>query len=283
MPNETRTAREGALRGARGAIGMEGQNVRMGTVGNRDEHTSRGSYINYYDDLGVSTTPENAQSIRGQEKEFNTGVAEQQGKISAANSQLQGQYSQGTAQIDVAKSGVPTSKAAIDTAWKQTKSTFVPVRVVSGDKIEQTYYLPKESADNLVKSQGLFANYVDNGKYLNVEVQGKGGKVVGKELHTALGQAEKDVYNNWYINSAGTMTKAVNQANTAFNTQKQQAYDTLDTQYASESGKIGEAQGVVDSAVNKRAAEWDQIHSDYTKKKATIADIFSKMKVNEAK
>jgi hypothetical protein len=109
-----------------------------------------------------------------------------------------------------------------------------------------------------------------------------GGKNVSKELHEAFQQAEKDIYNQWYINSAGTLTKGVLQGQAGFERQRQAAYKNLNEQYTSESGKIAEAQGVIDSATMKRAAEWEQLRDDYAQKRANIAEIFKDFQVEAA-
>jgi hypothetical protein len=79
---------------------------------------------------------------------------------------------------------------AYDSAIGSSKAPsmdLVPVRVVNGNTVEQTYMLPRSSVDQMTNG-----NWVDNGQYYNVDVR-VGGKIQGEEIHTAMGTAANQV------------------------------------------------------------------------------------------
>lgn len=100
---------------------------------------------------------------------------------------------------------------------------LVPVRVVNGNNVEQTYYLPRSTVDQMNAETfnqgkgGYVGNYVDGGFY-NVDVRASGGER-GKELHESLGaaanqvsQAQKDneaLYNQSINNARNEQSEAV--------------------------------------------------------------------------
>ena len=186
--------RQGVLRQARASTGVEGQDTR--TAGNRSAHTSRGSFINYYDDLGISTTAEKARNIRTEEADFQSRLSKQQGIISEYEKNLQEGYSSGKSQLDAARGEIGSFENMVNKSWKETKSSWIPVTLVDeNNKEEQTYYLPKEAAAKIAEEDGLWTNWNPEGNHFYVSTKVKGGRYRGQELHEALGGAEKEIYN----------------------------------------------------------------------------------------
>ena len=279
MANDTRG---GVLRGdARARTGVEGQDIR--TSMGREDHLSRGSFVNYYDDLGISTTASGAKEIRANEAKFNQTIAEQQGKIGGAREQLEGAYTAGQSQISAAWGNLPGYKEAISESWNKAQKDLTPIHVVhgTGDDFvtEGTYYLPKEALDDLQKQEGIAYRWDDKGNfYVDVKTS-KGGRTIGQELHDAFRQGQEDYYNSWYSQAAPTIAQQIDQGAAALNAASSQ----LESSYASQSGEIGTAQSIIDSATGQRNMDWAKMRDDYAKKKATIAEIFGNFNVAEAK
>ena len=279
MANDTRN---GVLRGdARARTGVEGQDTR--TSMGREEHLSRGSFVNYYDDLGISTTASGAKEIRSNEAKFNQTIAEQQGKVSGVKGQLEGAYKSGQEQISAAWDQLPGYKEAISESWNKAQKDLTPIHVVhgTGDDFvtEGTYYLPKEALDEIQKQEEVAYRWDDKGNfYVDVKTS-KGDRTIGQELHDAFRQGQEDYYNSWYSQAAPTIAQQIDQGAAALN----KASGDLESSYASQSGEIGTAQSIIDSATGQRNMDWAKMREDYARKKATIAEIFGNFNVAEAK
>lgn len=79
MPREG-ALRQDPLREARGTIDTGSGVKRMGTE-QRQEHLGRGTFINFYKDLGISTTPQGAKLIREDEKKHKDYLGSLSGNI----------------------------------------------------------------------------------------------------------------------------------------------------------------------------------------------------------
>lgn len=275
----------GVLRQARTTTGQEGQDTR--TTGGRDTHMSRGNFVNYYDDLKISTTPEQARLLRDEELAFHTQMTDVQGKISSSRASVEQQKAAAQAKIDAAASkipDVPSYKSALNEAWSKTQKTFVPIRVVSNGKVEGTYMLPKEAAENLAKEKGITISWANGG--FNVDVRVQGGRIRGAELHKALGDATNSVYNKFVTQVTPKLTSSIKDAKSQVSQAQgvlKNAQNQLNEQYTSASSEIATAQGAVDAKTAARAMQWEDIRNKYEQKKATIAQIFANMKVDSAK
>ena len=81
--------RDGMLRGRRDTIDTGSGEKRVNT--RMPIRTGRGSFVNYYEDLGISTSPELAENIRKEEEEFqekikiNKALAEKQRQTNASS------------------------------------------------------------------------------------------------------------------------------------------------------------------------------------------------------
>lgn len=287
MPREQQRppTQGGMLRQLRTTTGQEGQDVRL--AGDRATHMNRGNFVNYYDDLKVSTTPEKARVLREEENTFNTQVGEIKQKIGKSKSLLEQQKAASQAKINAAASkipDVPGYKEALSSAWNQTKKTFVPIRVVSNGKIEGTYMLPKEAAENLAKEKGITTSWANGG--FNVDVRVQGGRIRGAELHKALGDATNSVYNKFVTSVTPKLTESIKSAKGQVSEAQgvlKGAQNQLNEQYTAASSEIATAQGALDAKTAARNMQWETIRSNYEKKKETIAQIFANMNVESAK
>jgi hypothetical protein len=273
MPDDMKNT-TGVLRQARIKTGVEGQDTRL--AGDRQKHLSRGSFINYYDDLGFTATAEGANQFRQKQSEFSEqlstaqqGAADYKRNIDSASGVLQG-----------AKKKYGTYDKFVSSNWDKLKDTFVNVRVVdSKNNIEATYKLPKEAAEELAKEKGLYTLYNPDGNWMNVATKTKGkgpmgGRTVGKELHEAFMSSEKDIYNQWYEKSTPTLLESWKMA------QKQiaEGEKTLGTAKAN----LSVANTDIKLAQNQNAFSWQQLKDDYQRKKSAMAEVLSKMNFEEA-
>lgn len=74
---------------------------------------------------------------------------------------------------------------------KKFNTNLVPVRVVNKDKVEATYMLSRDTVNGMAgsfnKGKGsYYANWVDGGKYYNIDVNVRGGGARGHELHSSI-------------------------------------------------------------------------------------------------
>ena len=119
-------------------------------------------------------------TLASQKADFTARVAGAQKELKGA----QGQVKQGWDQVGKAR-----EQATVDNMFKQWfANDKTPVRVVSGNEVQGTYYLPREAVDRLAKDQGLNGAWVDKGKNFNIEVN-QGGRMQGQEIHDALREA----------------------------------------------------------------------------------------------
>jgi len=277
MANEVRS---GMLRGARAETG---EGARSGNT-NRGSHVGRGTYVDYYKDIGISTTKEGAKQFKDTKAAHDAAVAAAQAEIDAANQQVESQYAAGQSAIKDASGKIPEFNKALQTAWKTSTSDFVKVNVVKQDGkggyiTEGTYSLPKTAAQDLAKKQGVATNWGKDGQfYVDVKTS-QGGRYIGEELHTAFSQGEKDIYNKWYVSAAPQIKRGIldNKAEIG------KATGMLGESYATNKGMVNASQVQVDSAKEIAGQDWQKMKDDYNKKKATIASIFGNFKVDEAK
>lgn len=274
----------GVLRQARASTGQMGQDTRLAQ--GRSPHVSRGNFVNYYDDLKISTTPEGAGKIREEEAAFKKELAARQKEVNRQRSLVEAQYAAGQEQLAAAYGNlpdIPGYKEALADSWKKAKGSFVPIRVVSNGQIEGTYMLPKEAAESLAKEKGLTTSWANGG--FNVDVRAQ-GRVRGAELHTALGEATNSVYNKFVTEATPKITSALKSAKGELSSAQgvlKGAESSLNEQYTAASSSLSAAEAALAATKAKRAMEWKNIRETYEKKKETIAQIFSNMKVEEAK
>lgn len=281
MPNEI----GGALRGARTTTSIEGQDDRVGTMAqgsvDRAAHVGRGTLINYYDDLGISTSEGNANQIRTEEKTFNDTVSQQQAAINRYKNDLEKGYENAKGSISSAQSEFPsTYSEAIKNSWEETQKGFMKVNVYTNNKFESSYLLPKEAVLELQKTsfngqEGHYASLMTK-EGLNVDTRPVGiSSPYGKELHESLQQGVTDTYNQWYTKSAPIIQENFDKGYEAFKS----AYNSLSSQYATGNDNYQTAQTDLDKATLQRAGEWDTIRTGQKNRTENMKGVLSNLNI----
>jgi len=260
------------LRGSQEDLRMQrattGTGSRIGDT-NRAEHTGRGTYINFYEDIGLSTTEAGAKSIREGEAAFQGEVSAKQKEISAANKELTASKQR----VEEAKKNSPSFKSAMDKAWTTAQKGFVPVRVVdaSGNKVEATYMLPKSVIPELQKIP-VHSNWVDDGKAFNISVKTRdGGHIVGQEIHDSIRNATQGVYSSFQESTAPQVAKLIAESDKQF----AKAYSDL----AGYESQISSAKGMLEGSKSQRDKMWADARADYQKKMDNFSNILGNLKV----
>lgn len=279
-------ARDGALRGVRTTTGVTDQDHRIGVGAGaqaRINQTGRGALINYYDDLNINTSADNANQIRKEEKEFNSSVAGRQAGINEYKNKVDSAYNTTRGAINSAGADFPDSyKSAIDQVWNTTKKDFVYIDVYGeNNKIEGSYLFPKEAAEEMHKtsfdgSEMHFASDWGEDGHLRVGTRPVGApSSYGKELHESLSQGVVDTYNSWYSMNAPTIQEGYDKGYKAF----LDAYGSLESQYSMGADKATSAQIELDGSVAKRAGEWDTIRNNQKQRSENNRGVLSNLKI----
>jgi len=235
-------------------------------------HTSRGQFVNYYKDLGFSATAEGAKAVRADEAKFQSDMKSQKAKVASA----QTEWDKANAELQMAKGKIPDSVSqALGSAYNKYASGFVNVNVVdpSGTKIEQTYRLPKEVANNLAATKGLATAWVDNGKNFNVSTRVEGGAIRGKEIHEEMANAVVGVKNNFYEANRDSIAKQLGIAN--------KSVSQAESNLAARQAEIGQANTMLQGTQAQRDKMWSDLRGDYQNKLSTMAEVFNNFKVEE--
>jgi hypothetical protein len=241
----------------------------------RNRPRGRGSFINYYEDIGASTTEEGHKVWKAKDEEFQGQI----GKAKQGISEAQGKYDEALREHNSATSGLPGLDSALDAAWRKTESSFVPIRVVDGNKVEATYMLPREVADNF-PTEAYHANWVDGGKYFNIDVDAKGGGGKrGAELHDSLANAYANMKTDFYEQAAPKLQQQLGSAQGQFNTAMAANQGALDS-YAAE---IQANKEFISGTEAEAERQKQKIRDQYQKRLATLKEIFGGFKIDKAK
>lgn len=213
----------------------------------RSRGRGRGALINYYGDMGQSTTEEGREAYQEWRGDWQENVAladqdllereqsisEYAGQVDAWNSEVEGSkgnYETFAGQVKAAQnelSGLkyepePFSFPSWKGTWQNVQKQMTPVRVVNGNSVEGTYWIPAGEVTEWLKGNG-FTTYstvkagTPSGKALNVSVRQPAG-VRGAELHTAFSTFAKTYQNNSLADYKTTRAGANNAYNVAYNT-----------------------------------------------------------------
>lgn len=280
--NTNKDAYRGVMRQERQTTGIKGQDHRVAGDPNRVAHVTRGDYINYYDDLGFSTTQEHADILKQEEANFQSSAADYQNQLDTNTSDLNTKYQTKLGKIDEAYASLDPVKI-LDNLWKETSSDFININVVKQDGkggyiTEGTYHLPRATAEDLAKKKGVATNWDDEGNFYVDVKTAKGGRYIGQELHEGFSQGEKDIYQQWYTQAAPLVMSQVREGKGVLAGANAQ----LNEQYTTSAGSLGQSQITLDSAKNQRTMDWEKLRNDYQKKKETIKSILSNTTVKEA-
>lgn len=231
----------------------------------------RGSYIDYYGDLGFSTTAAAHDKWGKEEALYQKQKAEDMSIINKNKSLI----AKAQKEYDNYRFVAPNIEKEAEKSYWENNKNLLPIRVVDivggrdktyltnpdtdaiglseakkpeygkwGEilsdpkryRIEATYYLPEEA---LKKMQGI-RTYTGADGSLLVSTKSKGpNKTVGQELHDAFRDAQDEYAAKYKTEATRQMSNAINQQRSAFDASKQQYLDQLtqaraDTQAAEE-------------------------------------------------
>jgi len=171
------------------------------------------------------------------------------------------------ANIDKARSdmnkAIASGKGDINGAYDQGISgiqsgsmDLVNVRVVNGNNIEQSYQVPRSYASEFSGAEGMSTAWFGDNT-MNVDVHAVGGRVVGKEVHTALGNASNQVQAH-QADNARAYDASVNNANAERGAQLA-GYDAANAKSVSAAeSQWGSALETAKAAYGKRVAAGKQ-------------------------
>jgi chromosome segregation ATPase len=171
----------------------------------RTRGRGRGAVVQYYDDMGFSSTEQGHERFLDYKQEQAKKVAEAKAKLNQfqqqinqartgynqADSEIKGyeqKIREAQSQIDEARSRgmqTPNLGSLTNQAWQQAKGSdqMVKARVIADGKVQGVYYIPKEAANNMAQ-KGMNAGFVKNNVF-NVDVK-QGGRTRGQEIHDML-------------------------------------------------------------------------------------------------
>lgn len=285
--SQLRQAREGVDTG-RGVLRTAGNPTREAAIG-------RGSFVNWYKDLGISTTEPGAQQIRKEEADFQAKVAEKRARVEAARGQLQGAWGElagQESQLNEASGNLSSVGSAVEDSWNTFKSTFIPIRVIEGEKVWSgdsaseggrwdtnesvggVYYFPKEVAESLMGKKGIVGEWVDGG--FNVYARNYGNK----PLHEAFSTQANILESSYKEKAARELSGQIESASSALSGQYAQLGEAKNT-LSGYQAQVDAAQAGLDAAVAKRQKEWDELHNKYNNKIKTMNDIFSGLTIGK--
>jgi hypothetical protein len=289
--SQLRKAREGIDTG-RGVLRTAGNPTREAAIG-------RGTFMNWYQDLGISTTEPAAKQMRTEEADFQSKVSEKRARVQEARGQLQGAWGElagQEAQLDKAKGSIPSAGKVVGDAWSNFQSSLVPIRVSEVKSVRNndaqwgpgpdwvdetvstsTYYFPKDLAAKLAKEEGLKFTPNDSG---------------GIDIIGAYGTAKK--LNQVFTSQAAILESSYKEkASREYAGQVGAATSALSGQYAQlgeAKGRLSESQTQVDvaqrdldSAVAMRQKQWDDLHNKYKGKIDKMNEIFSGLSIGKGK
>lgn len=270
--------RNAGLRAQRESIDT-GQGTQR-TAGNiqREQHIGRGTFLNWYDDLGISTTRPAADQIRKEESEYKARVSEQENKLSDVRGKLSGAYSELASQeSQISGTKLPQLNAAVEKAWGGFKSTLTPVRVMGpNDTIEATYYLPRDAANELVGKRGLFATWVDDNKYLNVMVK----DYRNQELHDPLRSGAATLESEYRSKAQESIAKELGIASSQLGAAANQIGEAKGT-LSGYDAQISAAEGALSSVKQQHQQKWDDIHNKYNERRDKMKEILGSLSIGD--
>ena len=234
----------------------------------------------YREDLGFNLTQGGYGQYKEDETAFNTAVAKANKELTGYDAQLKTQKTE----LDAANKAISSAYGdlkgtSLEGEWDKYKSTFKPIRVVKGDTVEATYYLPEDAISSLHtdafnKSGSYTGNYVDGGNY-NVDLR-IGGKVLGKELHDALRNASTSVQANFYETAApqvASANKQIDSARSSLDEQKSALGSAYDSMQA-ERDKVAAEQAKVKAAETGRQEQVAAVQGQYEESRGHRQSLF---------
>ena len=254
----------------------------------RTRGRGRGAFIQYYDDMGTSSTEEGHTAFVGAKSSWEQKIAAAQSKYNQAQSQVntaKSQYSQAAGEVNRATGEYNAGVAEIGNIRADVPefgSGFTPIRVTNGNNVEGIYKVPAtQEALKVLKDAGFNAGFVDGGKNFNVDVRVK-GHVMGQELHDIMREAEAASRADYERQKALANAQAA--AVRAKASQQAAAVKSQIEQYRSilqgKASEIAQAQSQVDSfgdqikgSKQSMSKELSMIKEDYKNKLQTVREV----------
>lgn len=270
-----------------------------------DRGRGRGAFLQYYDDLGFSSTP----AAHAQWKEEETNYQNMRSKELSSIAEYESQINKYREQVEAAKKSIPSVRSATEKAWAKHKSQDLkPVTPVSKwksewtgewklrqatgdgtDEMEKVYkrvpipmetlYLHPDQIHSLSQDKDMkkvlkpqeMEEYPELGTLVNTSYRSRmfqPGRAKGtqKDILHALNTAQEEYYNK-YITAVGAKNREeIGKANSLI---------------AGKEGELAGAMASVEAAKNKiatidsfRKQQMDNLRKDYNDKINTMREIF---------
>lgn len=244
----------------------------------REAHVGRGTFVNWYDDLGISTTRPAADGIRKEEDAFKRQVAEKEAEISSVRGKLNSAYGEVNAQASqLAGTKLPQLNTAVEKAWGGFKSTLTPVRVMGpNDTIEAVYYLPRDGAMELVGQRGLYATWHENDTVLNVMAK----NYRNQEVHDPLRSASATLESQYKAKAQEQIAKELGIASSQLQAGAN-AIGAAKGELAGYEAQVSAAEGMLSGVKQEHQKKWDDIHNRYKERASKMSEILSTLQVNK--
>lgn len=258
--------------------------------------TYRGELLHKRDEYGTTMDDQQYSAINKQQAEFKSGIASAKAKIAKQESDVQKSYETqkgaiGSVSYDRPDSpNLPSKEQAFENYWGTDTAI---VRATHGDTVYKTWEIPKALIPQLSasfnKGDGSYvANWVDGGKFYNIDTEPQGvGSEYGLELGEALdkikGQAKESYYGSGsYESQYSTVMdqygNIVGEGQKAFDISKDSAYSVLNRSYTVAQEGLTSARSQVASAQRENQNALNTIRNRYSKKiegvRQTLTELF---------
>ena len=259
---------------------LRGRSVRENDLRNN----RRDNLTQFYDDIGFSTTPEAYAGYMEEEASFQSKVADQQKSIKSAQDEYnsyKSDYDGQLASLTKAQRSMPSLNSAVNDSYNTYKESLTKIQVVGpGDKVESTYYLPKETAEGMVGQQGIFTswdNKRDSDRIMNIMVKG----YKNDSLHTSLRDASSQLESQYKAEASPAIAEELKKANSTYAEAASQLSQNA-TILGDYSSKITAAKNTLNSTVAEREAAWQALADTYAERSANMKNILGGLTIESA-
>ncbi len=131
-----------------------GSDTRDENRNDRSRGRGKGALVDYYEDLGFSTTKDAYAAWQANEKNFQSEKAKAQSQLSEASitiGQEEEKYRGYLGQIDEAMGELGTVSSNVTKAWDTFQSGFAKVQIHNANGLAYTKSVPKEKVNDLLK------------------------------------------------------------------------------------------------------------------------------------
>lgn len=265
-------ATEGMLRGQGARATRDQRDIATDQEAMRSARDNGGSIAQFYDELGFTTTPDLYEKIMADEQSYNKEMSSYRDRVATAEGEYakaNQQYAIDQKKLEDANKKIPALNKAIDDSWKQYKRDLLPIRVVGpNDKIEGTYYLPKDVADGLMGKRGIFASYQDNNKTFNVMAK----NYRNQEIHDMLREGQQSLESNYRANASKQIAPQIVEAKKSI-LEGQTAMAQTGGQLANYKTEIDSTTTMLDQTQAARDEQWASMRQSYQDKMKTMNEV----------